>query len=127
MNRNLAIKLGVIGLLIILLMIPLLLIGGMVSDRQALRDGVLADIARSSSAAQALKDEGALKVVAYITHPVLSGGAVERISQSALDELVERTGLGVAAVSSMLLLLELEGTVAPAGNGRWQRFFASGA
>ena len=39
-------------------------------------------------AAQALKDEGALKVVAYITHPVLSGGAVQRIAQSALDELV---------------------------------------
>ena len=63
MNRNLAIKLGVIGLLIILLMIPLLLIGGMVSDRQALRDGVLADIARSSSAAQALT--GPLLVVPY--------------------------------------------------------------
>jgi ribose-phosphate pyrophosphokinase len=39
-------------------------------------------------AAQALKDEGAAKVVAYITHPVLSGGAVARISQSALDQLV---------------------------------------
>jgi ribose-phosphate pyrophosphokinase len=39
-------------------------------------------------AAQALKDEGATKVVAYITHPVLSGNAVERISKSALDELV---------------------------------------
>jgi ribose-phosphate pyrophosphokinase len=39
-------------------------------------------------AAQALKEEGAAKVVAYITHPVLSGGAVERISKSALDELV---------------------------------------
>src|SRR5580693_6870751 len=39
-------------------------------------------------AAQALKDEGAIKVVAYITHPVLSGAAVERISKSALDELV---------------------------------------
>ena len=39
-------------------------------------------------AAQALKDEGAVKVVAYITHPVLSGKAVERISKSALDELV---------------------------------------
>jgi ribose-phosphate pyrophosphokinase len=39
-------------------------------------------------AAQALKDEGALKVVAYITHPVLSGNAVDRISKSALDELV---------------------------------------
>lgn len=39
-------------------------------------------------AAQALKDEGALRVIAYITHPVLSGNAVQRISTSALDELV---------------------------------------
>ncbi len=39
-------------------------------------------------AAQALKDEGAEKVVAYITHPVLSGNAVEKISKSALDELI---------------------------------------
>jgi ribose-phosphate pyrophosphokinase len=39
-------------------------------------------------AAQALKDEGAERVVAYITHAVLSGAAVERIGQSALDELV---------------------------------------
>jgi ribose-phosphate pyrophosphokinase len=39
-------------------------------------------------AAQALKEEGAERVVAYITHAVLSGNAVERISTSALDELV---------------------------------------
>ena len=39
-------------------------------------------------AAQALKDEGAERVTAYITHPVLSGAAVERIAKSALDELV---------------------------------------
>jgi ribose-phosphate pyrophosphokinase len=39
-------------------------------------------------AAQALKDEGALKVVAYATHAVLSGNAVDRIAKSALDELV---------------------------------------
>jgi ribose-phosphate pyrophosphokinase len=39
-------------------------------------------------AAQALKDEGAKRVVAYITHPVLSGPAVERIVKSTLDELV---------------------------------------
>jgi ribose-phosphate pyrophosphokinase len=39
-------------------------------------------------AAQALKDEGAKRVVAYITHAVLSGPAVERISKSVLDELV---------------------------------------
>jgi ribose-phosphate pyrophosphokinase len=41
-----------------------------------------------TQAAQALKDEGASKVVAYITHPVLSGSAVERIAKSSLDELV---------------------------------------
>src|SRR6266850_2795038 len=39
-------------------------------------------------AAQALKDEGAERVVAYITHAVLSGNAVERIAGSVLDELV---------------------------------------
>ena len=39
-------------------------------------------------AAGALKDNGAQRVVAYITHPVLSGPAVERIDKSELDELV---------------------------------------
>jgi len=39
-------------------------------------------------AAQVLKEEGATKVVAYCTHPVLSGSAVERIAASDLDELV---------------------------------------
>jgi len=39
-------------------------------------------------AAAALKERGAEKVVAYCTHPVLSGGAVERIRNSQLDELV---------------------------------------
>jgi ribose-phosphate pyrophosphokinase len=39
-------------------------------------------------AAQALKDEGAIKVVSYITHPVLSGSAIDRIAKSVLDELV---------------------------------------
>ncbi len=39
-------------------------------------------------AANALKEHGAVKVVAYCTHPVLSGPAVERITNSRLDELV---------------------------------------
>jgi ribose-phosphate pyrophosphokinase len=39
-------------------------------------------------AAKALKERGAAKVLAYCTHPVLSGKAIERISNSALDELV---------------------------------------
>jgi len=38
--------------------------------------------------AKALKDHGAQKVLAYCTHAVLSGNALERISNSVLDELV---------------------------------------
>jgi ribose-phosphate pyrophosphokinase len=40
------------------------------------------------NAAKALKDAGASKVIAYITHPVLSGPAIERITNSQIDELV---------------------------------------
>ena len=39
-------------------------------------------------AAGALKNEGAVSVAAYITHPVLSGPAVSRITDSTLDEMV---------------------------------------
>src|SRR5689334_17117480 len=39
-------------------------------------------------AATALKEHGAKKVVAYCTHAVLSGGAVQRIATSELDEIV---------------------------------------
>jgi ribose-phosphate pyrophosphokinase len=39
-------------------------------------------------AAAALKEQGALKVLAYATHPVLSGSAAQRIADSELDELV---------------------------------------
>ena len=39
-------------------------------------------------AAGALKDQGAVSVAAYITHPVLSGPAVSRIADSHLDEMV---------------------------------------
>jgi ribose-phosphate pyrophosphokinase len=39
-------------------------------------------------AANALKDHGAAKVVAYCTHPVLSGPAVANLNNSRLDELV---------------------------------------
>ncbi len=39
-------------------------------------------------AATALKEKGAKKVVAYATHPILSGNAVGRIEASELDELV---------------------------------------
>ncbi|WP_434709260.1 cell envelope integrity protein CreD [Pseudomonas sp. R1-1] len=63
MNRNLTIKLGAIALLILLLLIPLLMIDGVIDERQQLRDGVLDDIARSSSYSQQLS--GPVMVVPY--------------------------------------------------------------
>jgi ribose-phosphate pyrophosphokinase len=41
-----------------------------------------------TKAANALKERGAKAVYAYCTHPVLSGAAIERISESQIDELV---------------------------------------
>ncbi|NIP16220.1 MAG: ribose-phosphate diphosphokinase [Pseudomonadales bacterium] len=40
------------------------------------------------TAAEALKEEGAIGVVSYITHPVLSGPAIDRIADSELDRMV---------------------------------------
>ena len=40
------------------------------------------------NAANALKEKGAKAVKAYITHPVLSGPAIERLEKSEIDELV---------------------------------------
>jgi len=53
-------------------------------------------------AAQALKERGAGQVYAYCTHAVLSGGAVDRIAESELDELVvtDSIPLSEAAKSS---------------------------
>jgi len=48
-------------------------------------------------AAAALKKQGATKVVAYATHPILSGNAVERIAASELDELVVTNTIPLAS------------------------------
>jgi ribose-phosphate pyrophosphokinase len=62
---------------------------GEVADRTCIIVDDLVDTAGTlCMAAKALKDEGALKVVAYITHPVLSGPAIDNLSASSLDELV---------------------------------------
>jgi len=46
------------------------------------------------NAAAALKQAGAVGVVAYCTHGVLSGGAVARVEASALEELVITDSIG---------------------------------
>ena len=51
-------------------------------------------------AAKALKQNGARRVVSYITHPVLSGPAVDRISKSELDELVVTDTIPLSAAAA---------------------------
>ncbi|HEX4937949.1 MAG TPA: ribose-phosphate diphosphokinase [Candidatus Kapabacteria bacterium] len=50
-------------------------------------------------AAEALKDHGATKVVAYCTHAVLSGGAIDNLTKSKLDELVVTDTIPLSAAS----------------------------
>jgi len=62
---------------------------GEVKDRTCLIVDDMVDTAGTlCKAADALKEQGALKVVAYCTHPVLSGNALENINGSTLDSLV---------------------------------------
>ncbi len=62
---------------------------GEVKNRSCVLMDDLVDTANTlCEAATALKSHGARRVVAYCTHPVLSGSAVERIEKSELDELV---------------------------------------
>lgn len=49
------------------------------------------------NAANALKDKGAKRVVAYCTHPVLSGNALENINNSQLDHLVVTNSIPLSA------------------------------
>ena len=63
MHRILACKLGAVALLVIVLMIALSSIGRLVAERQARRDGVIQDIARSSSGEQQLT--GPVLVIPY--------------------------------------------------------------
>ncbi|KDE40400.1 Ribose-phosphate pyrophosphokinase [Nitrincola lacisaponensis] len=50
-------------------------------------------------AAQALKDKGAERVVSYVTHPVLSGPAIDNINKSVLDELVVTDTIPLSAAA----------------------------
>jgi ribose-phosphate pyrophosphokinase len=62
---------------------------GDVSGRQCILFDDIADSAGTlCNAAQALVDQGAQEVTAYVTHGVLSGAATDRISASVLKELV---------------------------------------
>lgn len=64
------------------------IIGDVVGRTCLIMDDLVDTANTLCEAANALKEKGAARVVAYCTHPVLSGPAIERIENSALDELV---------------------------------------
>ncbi len=62
---------------------------GDVKDRDCVIVDDMVDTAGTlCKAADALKQFGARRVVAYATHPVLSGKAIENLRNSVIDELV---------------------------------------
>ncbi|QDQ74866.1 ribose-phosphate diphosphokinase [Pseudoluteimonas lycopersici] len=64
------------------------IIGDVAGKTCVLVDDIVDTAGTLCAAAAALKAQGATKVVAYCTHPVLSGAAIDNISKSQLDELV---------------------------------------
>ena len=71
---------------------------GDVSDRTCLiMDDVVDTAGTLIRAADALKNKGAVAVIAYCTHPVLSGDAVNRIEKSSLDQLVVTDTISLTA------------------------------
>ena len=66
-------------------------------------------------AAAALKEHGATKIVAYATHPVLSGKAISNLESSVIDELVVTDTIplrGDAAKSSRIRQISVAGMLA---------------
>jgi len=64
------------------------IIGDVAGKTCVLVDDIVDTAGTLCAASAALKQHGAKKVVAYCTHPVLSGAAIDNITASALDELV---------------------------------------
>ena len=69
---------------------------GDVKDKVCIVPDDLIDTAGTlGNASHALKAEGAREVIAYITHPVLSGNAIENLNKSAIDRLVVSNSIDI--------------------------------
>jgi ribose-phosphate pyrophosphokinase len=64
------------------------IIGDVEGKRAIIVDDICDTAGTLTLAAEAIRDRGAKEVWAYISHPVLSGPAIERITNSVLEELV---------------------------------------
>lgn len=105
---------------------------GDVKDRDCI---IVDDIADTAStlcrAVEALKEHGASKVAAYITHPVLSGKAIDNLNNSLLDQIVVTDTIPLsdaAKACSRIRCLSLSHTIAEAirrisGAGSLSRMF----
>ncbi|MFU8769405.1 MAG: ribose-phosphate diphosphokinase, partial [Desulfotignum sp.] len=71
---------------------------GDVEDKIAIVIDDMVDTAGTlTEAAGVIQEKGARQVHAYCTHPVLSGPAIDRISQSSLDSLVATDTIPLSA------------------------------
>ncbi len=75
------------------------IIGDVSGKTCVLVDDIVDTAGTLCAAAAALKAEGATKVVAYCTHPVLSGPALDNLNGSALDELVVTDTIPLSAAA----------------------------
>ncbi|MBL8523117.1 MAG: ribose-phosphate pyrophosphokinase [Betaproteobacteria bacterium] len=64
------------------------IIGDVEGRSCVIMDDIVDTAGTLTEAAKALKGQGAARVIAYCTHPVLSGPAIERVENSVIDELV---------------------------------------
>ena len=105
---------------------------GDVKDRDCVIVDDIVDTASTlCKAVEALKEHGAAKVVAYATHPVLSGKAIANIEASSLDEIIVTDTIALskeAANCSRIRCLTLSNMIAEAirrisGAGSLSRMF----
>ena len=78
-------------------------------------DDIIDTAGTLSNAANALKEKGAKAVKAYITHPVLSGPAIERLEKSEIDELVVTNSIPLSSDAkkcSKIRVISLGSTIA---------------
>ena len=90
-------------------------IGDVTGKTCVLVDDIVDTAGTLCTAAAALKEEGAVNVLAYITHPVLSGSAIEKIEGSQMDGMyvTDTIPLGEDARNcSKVMQLSLSGVLA---------------
>ncbi len=83
---------------------------GEVSGREIIiLDDIISTGGTITQAAEVLKKEGAVKIMAAVTHPILSGEAVEKLEKSCLQEIVVTNSIPLADAkrSSKIKILDV--------------------